>query len=85
MTAYELMIKTNHHLIKDGELTDAQKSNIAGQLLAARSDGRTKQSFYKGVNAPEYLSALGKSSDEGRKTKDERRKTKDEGRKTNDE
>jgi len=37
MTAYELMIKTNHHLIKGGKLTDAQKATIARQLLAARS------------------------------------------------
>ena len=50
MTAYELMIKTNHHIIKDGELTDAQKANIVRQLLAARSDERTKQNFYKAVN-----------------------------------
>jgi len=34
---YELMIKTNHHLIKGGELTDAQKGNITRQFLAARS------------------------------------------------
>jgi hypothetical protein len=52
MTAYELMIKTNHHLIKDGELTDAQKANIVRQLLAARSDERTKKIFYKGVKYP---------------------------------
>ena len=52
MTAHELMIKTNHYLIKDikgGELTDAQKANIVRQLLAARSGEREKQSFYKGV------------------------------------
>jgi hypothetical protein len=49
MTAYEVMVKTNHHIIKGGELTDAQKANIVRQLLAARSDERTKQSFYKGV------------------------------------
>jgi len=52
MTAYELMIKTNHHLIKDGELTDAQKANIVRQLLTAQSDERIKQSFYKGVKYP---------------------------------
>lgn len=52
MTAYELMIKTNHHLIKEGELTAAQKDNIVRQLLAARSDERTRQSFYKGVKYP---------------------------------
>ena len=26
MTAHELMITTNHYLIKDGELTDVQKA-----------------------------------------------------------
>jgi len=34
--AYELMIKTNHHLIKGGELTHAQKQKITNLLLAAR-------------------------------------------------
>ena len=52
MTAYELMIKTNHYLIKGGEFTEPQKSNIVRQLLAARSDEKTKQSFYKGVKYP---------------------------------
>jgi hypothetical protein len=64
MTAYELMIKTNHHIIKGGELTDAQKANIVRQLLAARSDEHTKQNFYKGVKAPEYFFSLGQSNDE---------------------
>lgn len=64
MTAHELMIKTNHHLIKGGELTDPQKANIVRQLLAARINEREKQSFYKGVNAPEYLSAAGQSTDD---------------------
>jgi len=45
------MIKTNHHLIKGGELTEAQKANIVRRFLAARSDEHTKQSFYKGVKA----------------------------------
>jgi hypothetical protein len=44
MTPYELMIKTNHYLINDGELTDAQKANIVRQLLAARNNKRPK--FY---------------------------------------
>jgi len=50
MTAYDLMIKTNHHLIKGGDLTEPQKGNIVRQLLDAKCDKRTKQSFYKGVN-----------------------------------
>ena len=52
MTAYDLMIKTNHHLIKGGNLTEPQKANVVRQLLEARSDERTKQSFYKGVKYP---------------------------------
>lgn len=63
MTVHELMVKTNHYLIKGGELTGAQKAKIAGQLLAARSDGRTYQSFIKGVKAPEYLFGQGQSND----------------------
>jgi hypothetical protein len=46
MTTYsvhELMLKTNHHLIKGGELTDAHKKNIVGQLLAARSTPNVKR------------------------------------------
>ena len=52
MTTHELMTKTNHHLIKDGELTDAQKANIIRHLLDAQNDERTKQNFYKGVKYP---------------------------------
>ena len=37
MLAHELMTKTNHYLIKGGELTDAQKAKIVRQLLAART------------------------------------------------
>lgn len=51
MTAYELMIKTNHHIIKDGELTDAQKANIVRQLLAARTDERDIKKFYEKMKA----------------------------------
>ena len=43
MTAYNLMIKTTHYLIRGGELTDAQKANIVRQLRAGRiTDGRMK-------------------------------------------
>jgi hypothetical protein len=52
MTAYELMIKTNHHLIKGGQLTDRQKANIAGQLLSARSTAEQARRFYIGVKFP---------------------------------
>jgi len=37
MTAHELMVRTNHYLIKGGELTDSHKANITSQLLAAKS------------------------------------------------
>jgi len=50
MTAHELMIKTNHYLIKGGSLTNSQKENIVRQLLVARSDVRAKKSFYKSMN-----------------------------------
>lgn len=63
MTAYELMIKTNHFLIKGGALTDAQKRSIAGQLLEAKSDDVAVRSFKKSVNAPEYMRSIGQSDD----------------------
>jgi len=64
MNPYELMIKTNHYLIKNGKLTDRQKTNIVGQLLAAKSNETQLQSFRKGVNAPEYLRSQNQSGDE---------------------
>jgi hypothetical protein len=43
MAAYELMIKTNHYLIRGGELNDAQKLKIARQLRENRkTDGRVR-------------------------------------------
>ena len=54
MTPYELMIKTNRHLINDGEITDIQKENIVRHLLESKSDERTKQSFYKTMSGPMY-------------------------------
>jgi len=43
------MIKTNRHIIKGGEFSEALKINIVNQFLAARSDEHIKQSFYNGV------------------------------------
>ena len=63
MTTYELMIKTNHYLIKGGKLTEGQRANIVNQLLDGRSDERAVQGFKKAVNAPEYLCSIGKSKD----------------------
>lgn len=37
MTAYELMIKTNHYLIQGGTLSDVQKNTVTEQLLSAGS------------------------------------------------
>jgi len=59
MTAYDLMIKTNHHLLRGGELTDVQKSRIVKEFLAARSDGRTRAQFYNGVKYPGNTDASG--------------------------
>lgn len=49
MNAYDLMIKTNHYLIKGGTLSAPQKDKIVRGLLTARSGEREKQGFYKGV------------------------------------
>lgn len=58
-TTHELMVKTNHYLIKGGELTDSQKSNIVNQFLSAQNDERTKQSFYKSVKYPNNVDKNG--------------------------
>lgn len=55
MIAHELMIKTNHYIIKGGELTDAQKATVTSKLLSARSDEYAKQRFYNGVNYPNNI------------------------------
>lgn len=49
MTAYELMIKTNHYLIKGGGLTNKQIDNIVGQLLSAKSTTEQANRFNSGV------------------------------------
>lgn len=55
MTAYELMVKTNHYLImnpSDDALSPAQKRRIVTELLAARSTPEQRKRFYIGVKAP---------------------------------
>jgi len=43
MIAYDLMIKTNHYLIKGGTLNEAQKANVVRQLRDNRkTDGRIR-------------------------------------------
>ena len=60
MAAYQLMIKTNHYLIKGGELTDTQKRNIVNQLLYARSTPEQAQRFYLGVKYPNNTDSVGR-------------------------
>lgn len=60
MTAYELMIKTNHYLIKGGNLSDKQKANIVGQLLSARSTPEQAKRFYTGVKYPNNMDTAGR-------------------------
>ena len=48
MTAYDLMLKTNHHLIRGGELTNTQKENIVNQLFATRVEVGSIPGFYDG-------------------------------------
>ena len=43
MIAYELMIKTNHHLIRGGEFNETDKADIVRRLRASRiTDGRKR-------------------------------------------
>jgi hypothetical protein len=43
MKAYDLMIKTNHHLIRGGAFSDAEKDDIVRELYVNRvTDGRKK-------------------------------------------
>lgn len=50
MTAYELMIKTNHYLIQGDILSDAQKNTVTEQLLSARSSFEQARRFYMSVS-----------------------------------
>jgi hypothetical protein len=45
MTTHELMLKTNHYLIKGGQLTDAHKANITRQLSLAHTNELKKPHF----------------------------------------
>ena len=54
MAAYELMIKTNHYLIRGGVLNDAQKSNIVRQLQAGRITDGVKRTFNNPNWYPNY-------------------------------
>jgi len=52
MTTYELLVKTNHYLIKGGKLTQKQKSNIFNQLMSAKNTLEQAKQFYNGVKFP---------------------------------
>lgn len=60
MTSYELMIKTNHYLIKGGRLSDSQKQSIFRQILAAVSPEETATRFYTGVKSPDNMDSNGR-------------------------
>lgn len=60
MTAYELMVKTNHYLIKGGEFTEGQKSNIACRLMAAKTMPEQANQFYLGVKYPNNTDSAGR-------------------------
>jgi hypothetical protein len=49
------MISTDRYLIKGVSLTEPQKVKIVRQFLAAQSDERTKQSFYRSVKFPNNI------------------------------
>lgn len=60
MTPYELMIKTNEHLIKGGILNDKQKQNITARFLEAVSDKNTADRFYRSVKYPGNIDGEGR-------------------------
>ena len=60
MNSYELMIKANHHLIKDGDLNDEHKYNIVSQLMAARSMSEQAKKYYVGVKYPNNIDKSGR-------------------------
>jgi hypothetical protein len=60
MNAYDLMIKTNHYLIKGGSLTDLQKDNIVSQLLSAQTIPEQAKRFYNGVKFPNNIDGEGR-------------------------
>lgn len=54
------MIKTNHQLIKDENLTDKQKANIVSLLLSARRTPEQANKFYIGVKFPNNIDNSGR-------------------------
>jgi hypothetical protein len=60
MSAYEIMIKTNHYLIKGGSLTDSQKDSIVYQLLSAQIKPEQAERFYNSVKLPNNVDSKGR-------------------------
>ena len=63
MTAYELMVKTNHYLIRnpsEDSLSPSQKRRIVSELLAARSTPEQCRRFYLGVKFPDNRDSHGR-------------------------
>lgn len=60
MTDYELMIKTNHHLIKGGVLSDGQKNTIVNQFLSSICNTTEAHRFYQGVRYPNNTDRSGR-------------------------
>lgn len=60
MTAHDLIIKTNHYLIKGNEITESQSRNIVSQFMSARSTSEQAKRFYNGVKFPNNIDADGR-------------------------
>lgn len=63
MTAYDLMVKTNHYLIQnpaEDSLSPTQKRRIVTELLSARSTPDQRRRFYLGVKFPGNCDAHGR-------------------------
>jgi hypothetical protein len=60
MDTYELMIKTNYYLIKNGIFTDKHKQNITNQFLSAVSTSFEAKRFYNGVKYPNNIDNEGR-------------------------
>jgi hypothetical protein len=60
MTAYELMIKTNNHLIGGGALSERQRAKIVKMLLEARSGEQALRRFCDGFKIPNDFNGKGR-------------------------
>ncbi len=60
MNAYELMIKTNHFLVKGGVLTESQKDVIVSRLLSAQTQPEQAKRFYNRVRYPNNIDGKGR-------------------------